>query len=671
MSTKIEIWLVGNTGLRNPNRIQDGFAVFANSPYVGNLRGRDNEIGFMRLLNEKGIIQNEDGKDESGSHARKWRLMFAKNGFIYPQVKNKDGAQDELGALDEITPFGRTFLNADTYPAVQECFLRSMSVEQYPMPNDGTHYFSPLRWLLAIMLELERRTGSSELSRIEFALWGHTTNPSYNVDAVVDKILDLRRRRAIAPAKRPFDKKEIAARGEDYDKKPDNFLDYSDMNMRYLRISGIFQRKGRGLIIVPTKHMLAEKLAKATASAAPIMEHYKTLCNGAPLPTDSADIAKSLLDDLIKQMQERHILFDISDLPLITAAEINVARQRLENILAQTDEIQYANDQCNQWREIRDYMTLLIRGGGKLVYDEDNAIEVPKDETPAYLEWTLWRAALAIDHMVNKPYEVRGFKLDSDFMPVSAAGGGKGDLYCEFNDFTILTEVTMSTSSRQEAMEGEPVRRHVSDAVLKYDKPVYGMFIAVRIDTNTAETFRHGIWYAKGDVKQRLDIVPLTLAQFQKYFVAMFEAEKASPERLRELILKCESRRDILEAPAWKQYIDATVSDKVTETISGVVTHKSKDIPLVPAGAIIHHAVLGDGQVVALEANFPDCLTKTIDVPYLHSLPDEINFCADGKTLLHDRFGEGTVFAYIVVFKNRMTALSYPAAFEDGCLVIE
>ena len=178
MSTKIEIWLVGNTGLRNPNRIQDGFAIFANSPYVGNLRGRDNEIGFMRLLDEKGIIQNENGKDESGSHARKWRLMFSRNGFIYPQLKKKDGEQEELGPLDEITPFGRTFLKADTYPSVQECFLRSMSVEQYPMP-DGMHYFSPLRWLLAVMLELERRTGSSELSRIEFALWGHTTNPSY------------------------------------------------------------------------------------------------------------------------------------------------------------------------------------------------------------------------------------------------------------------------------------------------------------------------------------------------------------------------------------------------------------------------------------------------------------------------------------------------------------
>ena len=570
MSMKIEIWLAGNTGLRNPNRIQDGFAVFANSPYVGNLHGRDNEIGFMRLLDEKGIIQNENGKDESGSHARKWRLMFSRNGFIYPQIKKKDGVQEELGPLDEITPFGRTFLKADTYPAVQECFLRSMSIEQYPMPNK-THYFSPLRWLLAIMLELERRTGSSELSRIEFALWGHTTNPSHNVDEVVDRILDLRQRRTAAPAKRSFDKKEIVARGENYDKKSDNFLDYSDMNMRYLRISGILQRKGRGLIIVPTKHVIAEKLAKATASSEPIIEQYKMLCMGAPLPTDNKEIAKSLLDDLIKQMRERHILFDISDLPLNTAAEINIARQRLENILAQTDEIQYAKEQCNQWQEIRDYMTLLIKGGGKLVYDEDAAIEVPKDETPAYLEWTLWRAALAIDHMVNKPYEVRGFKLDSDFMPVSAAGGGKGDLYCEFEEFTILTEVTMSTSSRQEAMEGEPVRRHVSDAVLKYDKPVYGMFIAVRIDTNTAETFRHGVWYAKGDVKQRLNILPLTLAQFKDYFVAMFKADKASPEKLRDLILQCESRRDLLEAPTWKRYIDTTVSEKVTEIVNGLV----------------------------------------------------------------------------------------------------
>ena len=566
MEENIKIWHVGNTGLRNPNRIQEGLAVYAKSAFVGKLHGRDNEIGFMNLLNKEGIIQNESGKDESGSHARKWRLMFAKNGYIYPQVNKKDGNQDDLGAMDDITPFGRTFLKADTFPAVQECFLRAMSVEQFEMPNKIT-YFSPLRWMLAIMLELEKRTGSTEMSRIEFALWGHTTNPSYDLSEVVDHILDLRQRRAKAPAKRTFDKNEIKERGKHYDKKADNFLDYSDMNMRYLRISGMFQRKGRGIMIVPAKHLLAEKLAKETATSEPLIDAYKQLCSGAPLPTDNIDVAKTLLEDLKKQMKERHIVYDISDLPLDTPAEINIARQRLEDTLAKTDEIQYANDQCNQWQEIADYMSLLIKGGGKLVYDEDNAIEIPKDETPAYFEWTLWRAALAIDHMVNKPYEVRGFRLDSDFLPVTAAGGGKGDLYCEFEDFMILTEVTMSTSSRQEAMEGEPVRRHVSDAVLNYNKPVYGLFLAIRIDTNTAETFRHGIWYAKGDVKQRLDIVPLSLEQFRRHFVSMFEGKQARPEHLRDLILQCEMERDNLETPAWMRYIDDVVTQRVSRLV--------------------------------------------------------------------------------------------------------
>ena len=121
----------------------------------------------------------------------------------------------------------------------------------------------------------------------------------------------------------------------------------------------------------------------------------------------------------------------------------------------------------------------------------------------------------------------------------------------------------MSTSSRQEAMEGEPVRRHVSDAVLKYDKPVYGLFLAVRIDTNTAETFRHGIWYAKGDIKQRLDIIPLSLEQFRRHFISMFENKQARPEHLRELILQCEAKRDSLNAPDWLRYISGVVNEKV------------------------------------------------------------------------------------------------------------
>lgn len=555
MEKDISIWLVGNTGLRNPNRIQEGLRVFAESFYVGKLRGRENEVGFMNLLHKTEIIQNVLGKDTSGSHARKWRLMFAKNGFIYPQVRKNYGfRQSELGELDTLTPFGKAFLQADTFPAVQECFLRAMSVEQYALP-DQSGLFSPLRWILAIMLELKERTGTSELQRIEFALWGQTTNPLYDVNWVVDQILDLRERRSKSPAKRTFDRKEIAERGKNYNKKLDNFLDYSDMNMRYLRITGVLQRKGRGLIIAPSKHLLVEQLAKSIPGTTTLKKALIDLCNGAPIPSDNVSIALAILNQLMQQMKERNILFDISDLSLDTPTQINIVRQRLEDIIFKTDELIYATLQKKQWKEIADYMSLLIKGGGKIEYDEDNIIEVPKDETPVYLEWTLWRAMLAIDHLENKPYEVRGFKLDSDFLPVSVAGGGRGDLYCEFKDFIIMTEVTMSASSRQEAMEGEPVRRHLSDAVLNYDKPVFGMFIAVKIDTNTAETFRQGVWYAKEDKRQRLNIVPFTLEQFRSYFINIFSMDQAKPDSLIALIDHCARKRDWMEAPAWKEYI--------------------------------------------------------------------------------------------------------------------
>ena len=92
---------------------------------------------------------------------------------------------------------------------------------------------------------------------------------------------------------------------------------------------------------------------------------------------------------------------------------------------------------------------------------------------------------------------------------------------------------------------------------------------------------------------------------------------------------------------------------------------------MIPAGAVVRHTVFGEGQIVALEASFPECPTKSIELPYLRSLPDEVNFCPDGITLLHDRFGEGSVYAYAVVFPNAIMRLAYPDAFEDGQLDIE
>src|SRR5699024_8828508 len=111
----------------------------------------------------------------------------------------------------------------------------------------------------------------------------------------------------------------------------------------------------------------------------------------------------------------------------------------------------------------------------------------------------------------------RRFKVDQDFLPMGCAPGGGPDLIFEFEDYVLVVEVTLTTSSRQEAAEGEPVRRHVAKEKAKIaeatGKPVYGLFMARSIDNNTAETFRVGVWYT-GDEPDFINIVPITLKQF-------------------------------------------------------------------------------------------------------------------------------------------------------------
>jgi len=157
---------------------------------------------------------------------------------------------------------------------------------------------------------------------------------------------------------------------------------------------------------------------------------------------------------------------------------------------------------------------------------------------------------------------VRRFNIDQDFLPVSTAPGNGPDLIAEFVDCVVVIEVTLSENSRQEAMEGEPVRRHVADLMIQYNKPVYGLFIANRIDSNTAETFRIGVWYTHDDERLNLHIVPFTLAQFSSLFRELFTSGNVKPQAIVQLMSECEKFRHTCEAPQWKLRIEELVSHR-------------------------------------------------------------------------------------------------------------
>lgn len=559
----IEIWNIGNTGMRNPWRIPGGFKVYVESNLVGKLRTPEDQMAFKNLLFEKGEAGGNPEKDTSASITRKYRLMFNKYGFAYPEITKKDGfEQDELGPIDGITPLGDTFYKADSVASQQECFLRGLIVPMEELSETST--FSPLRWVLAVMLELEKKIGDTRINFIEFATCVQTSNPLSDISEVVSEILKIREERKTAENKKKFDKELIHEKWERYLKFENNFRDYADMNIRYLVSAGIIKRTGRGISLSQEFHSMAVELTKELISEDSYKDRVVELCKGAKLPTDNQDMAEIVLKDMIAELDYYNIKYEMPDIPLDSAQNINIVRNSLKKNIDRYKEEQYALKQAEQWQEIYEYMTLLITNNGQeKELEEDFSIRVPKSEAAAYLEWVLWRAFLAIDHTINKPYESRGFNIDQDYMPIGTAPGGKPDMIFEFDDCKIVVEVTMSTNSRQEAMEGEPVRRHVADLVMSSKKPVYGVFIANKIDSNTAETFRIGVWYNQNDERLALKIVPFTLEQFSEYFKYMFLYKKNNPSDFLSLFEKCFESKYEKDGPGWKKEIGMIVKSSI------------------------------------------------------------------------------------------------------------
>jgi len=566
-------WYLGNTTVRSPFRLRDGLIALANSPLGGRIKGKDNEIAFARVLHNAGVVNIVRLDADVSDLGRKWRAALSQLGFIYPEIPTREKIrQAELGEPFSITPNGRRLIAADTVPGMQECFLRSLAAYYIPSVlerNYKFNVFSPLRHTLAIMLELERLTGESRLNFLEMGLYVQLTSSDNPLGNVVENILAFRSRRELDPRKRRFDQQALKKAAIEHDYVAGTFNDYADTNFRYLKATGLVQSKGRGIAINPEKRVFIERLLADAVIPESDLSLLVSLCKGATLPTDNRDAALIVLDDLVAQVNRRGVRYDLSGREVCTPADIAIIRHEIEDILSRLNEDDYARRQAEEWGEINAYMQLLLNPRSRRAVSDDDTIKIPQAEAPAYFEWVLWRAFLAIDSLTNKPYEARRFKVDQDFLPVSTAPGNGPDLIFEFEEFVVVVEVTLTESSRQEAAEGEPVRRHVAAIVTEYAKPVYGLFIANKIDSNTAETFRIGVWYTNDDNRMRLDIVPFTLSQFKIFFEAMFTSGNVQTTAIRELLDTCGDFRTNLHAPEWKAEIDRVVRD-VVETFTAV-----------------------------------------------------------------------------------------------------
>lgn len=562
------LWHFGNTTVRSGLRLKDALEVYAASPFVGNIRGGDdriNERNFHRLLGTQGIVSLSTGvgADETFSAGRKWRHALGKCGFIYEKYSTNSGVlQRQLGGVDMITPLGQRLLQAESVAAIQECYLRGL-LANFIETDSGT-IFSPLQFTLEVMTELKNRTGDSMIHFMEMGMVLIASTPDEEIRTIVDNILAFRERREASDNKRTFDASEKEKVPTLFGVVRNTPSDYADMNFRYLNATGLFVRGRRSLRFNPAKERLIELIIANYQIPETPMARAIELTNGAKLPTDQADQAQQVLDDLRAEAQERGV--ELPDYEVgNTAADINLVRFEIEEELLKREEINYARDQVNQWEEIAAYMELLWSGTRSITVGDDE-VSIRKEERPAYFEWVLWRAFLAINHLANMPYEARRFKVDQSFLPMGTAPGGGADSIFVFEDYVIVGEVTLTTSTRQEAAEGEPVRRHVAQMVDEHpQKAVYGLFVANKIDSNTAETFRRGSWYRSDDSELILNIIPMTLKDFHSFFIQLFTEECNRTELMRELLDRCNAGREAHKAPAWKNFIHTNIQNTITE----------------------------------------------------------------------------------------------------------
>jgi len=105
------------------------------------------------------------------------------------------------------------------------------------------------------------------------------------------------------------------------------------------------------------------------------------------------------------------------------------------------------------------------------------------------------------------------YPVGSDGLPMSHAPGGKPDIECQYDNFALICEVTLSKSRDQWIQEGQPVMRHLRDFEERHKgKAAFGVFIAPLVHRDTVNTFWISVKHAFEGKTQR--IVPLTIAQF-------------------------------------------------------------------------------------------------------------------------------------------------------------
>lgn len=462
--------------------------------------------------------------DKPGRVRDEVRFSYAPKSYGYITKKDK-----RIGFY-ELTPAGEQLLTAKRK---DEVFLRQMLKFQLPspyhIPTVKAASFCVKPYLE--ILRLVRTMGTLKFDELQ--IFGMQLTDYHDFDEIVGKIEAFRVAKAENAGnylvfKREYLYSELTqiyqdriTRGEiktreSIDRSLAKFLrtqasnmrDYADACFRYLRATGLVavSHIGKSLSIVPERVADVDYILR-TVPREPVAfaseAEYATYLGEATTP-------KLLTDDkrqLVKKIQTE---FPDADIP----AKASVLE--LKDLLADLLEQRKEETLTEQVAEIKDYR----------LYDDIQKTyeQIANNElydNPLMLEWNTWRAMTMLDGGEIKA----NLNFDDYGKPLSTAAGNMADIVCDYGDYYVCVEVTMSTGQRQYETEGEPVTRHLGKLKTSTGKPCYCLFVAPTINDACISHFYtlHHLNLAMYGGKST--IIPLPLNVFQKMVEDSYKVE--------------------------------------------------------------------------------------------------------------------------------------------------
>jgi hypothetical protein len=360
--------------------------------------------------------------------------------------------------------------------------------------------------LISRVNELWKAEGESPvgLSREEFDAFGPTLIDFEMIDLHARKILALRkaqRSQRTAAARQATLKSHIDShlrtcldvrdRGRLTEIHRNNLRDFGDNTIRYFRQSGFIEFRGAGRYI---------DIAEVVAPQANLLIKSR---HAKPIGHDNLESYYNYMADLSSYVPpwatssemrkvKSHLRQVLRDVGGTLPTRIPIGRAKPNPVRAEDAEVQVLRSAIVKARignlknaarnadfidgYLSEYTRLLGRG-----YDG----HLPG---PVALEYNTFKALVSLNDAVSVE---ANYPVGDDGEPISHAPSGVCDLLCEYQDFVLSVEVTLSRGNNQWVMEGQPVQRHLRKIENEFLKPAYALFLAPRLHDDTTETFWH------------------------------------------------------------------------------------------------------------------------------------------------------------------------------------